>query len=255
MPDQNDIASLPEFFRRVRQLKGHAVLALARVAKLNAANASRLERVTLRPTPDTLDRMAHPSAWGCPWWGPTENRRFLRRMAVELTGSREYGTEGMYFVRPIIPIVREHWFVSSAAREVVELWPALGLPGWRPGPNEPAGSVADPVWYWAADEAHRLGGRDAKGWDARWTAAARGDAKSLDYVVHLIVSHVSAGATRLANGWQPEEKNEDERNETRARENIDWWERYHERVLNLPRQNQLLVKMLIDQLTELTDTH
>lgn len=64
---------------------------------------------------------------------------------MELTGSREYGVEGLYFVRPVVPAVRAQWSAPPVAREIVELWPAMGFPGWSPVLGEPALPAADPL--------------------------------------------------------------------------------------------------------------
>ncbi len=245
MTDPNDITTLPEFFRRVQSLKGLSLDVLARAAGINAANASRLSRSTLRPSPQTLDAMAVREAWGCPWWSAQENREFLRRLAVELTGSTNYGEIGLYFVRPLVALVRSQWFVPSSSREIVQLWPALGLPGWHPAPAKPADPIADPIWWWAADETYRLDDSDSNpSWSARWTTAAAEPGALRDHIIALAISHVAAGASRLSTGQIPAD-------EPPAADSADtdWWQRYHDRVLSLPPSDQFLIKSLIDRLS------
>lgn len=248
--DAQSIASLPEFFREVRRLKGTNLVAVAGATGLNPSTISRLERSTSRPALETLEHLAHRTAYGCPWWSVMENQTFLRALGQEFTGLAEYAADplalrAMYFVRPIIPHVSRLWFTVSAAREVLSEWPGLGLPGWKPAADTSAPTLAEPLWWWSAYETYRaVEEHGGSAWSAKWTAAVTDTTSPL---LGMVVGGVAHAAAKLGSGWQP---TEEEPEAVADQDPVIWWDRYREAVLELPLSDQVLIKMLVERLVD-----
>jgi transcriptional regulator with XRE-family HTH domain len=152
--------SLTEYFRDVRTLKGLGLPTIAESTGFHTSNLSRIERSVHRPTPDTLDRLAAPDAYGCPWWSAADNALFLRALAYHLTQAPSYAprqaewwpTDVTTAVSGAGVIVRgTTWAHSVRWPALMEIWPALGLPGWQPPTSLQESSppaVTRPMWLW-----------------------------------------------------------------------------------------------------------
>lgn len=154
--------SLTAYWRDTRRLKGLALPSIAEATGFHTSNLSRVERSVHRPTVDTLDRLSAPSAYGCPWWSYSENQIFVRAFAYYLTKSALYAPRDLEWWPPdmqgavaaaSVIASGSTWSHSVRMPSLVEVWPALGLPGWVPSTeqsNEPPPAVTGPLWLWGA---------------------------------------------------------------------------------------------------------
>ena len=154
--------SLTEYFRDTRTLKALGMPTIADATGFHTSNLSRIERSVHRPTVDTLDRLSTRAAYGCPWWSVPDNARFLRALAYHLTESTQYAPRDMEWWPADMTLAVSAagvitqgttWSHSVRWSDLVELWPALNLPGWQPDvqlADHPAAVMTRPLWLWGA---------------------------------------------------------------------------------------------------------
>ena len=154
--------SLTTYLRAVRMLKGLGLPTIAETTGFHTSNLSRIERTVHQPTADTLDRLASPEAYGCPWWNPGDNRIFLRALAYHLHPSPAYAPRNaewwpadMVSAVAAVRVVAQGtmWSHSVQWPALVENWPALGLPGWFPTTamvHEAPPPISRPLWLWGS---------------------------------------------------------------------------------------------------------
>lgn len=193
---QRPYDSLSDYWHDVRKLKGLGMPTITEVTGFHTSSLSRIERSVHRPTVETLNRLAEPRAYGCPWWPLAANQIFIRALAYRLTDAPQYAPRDVEWwpANMIIALAAAEviskgstWTRVVQWPELAENWPALGLPGWKPSPevaDTPPPSTLRPLWLWGSWAlTQQLESADTAAQDAWIKNIARRDDTTLAAVV------------------------------------------------------------------------